>query len=355
MNLNPLPQPIEVDSLVILKQLIPAHRALAELKGVVASIPNQLILLDTLALTEARDSAAIENIISTFDEIYQSDLVANDFASQAAKEVYQYATALKKGFELVSANHLLTNNHILQIQAIIEQNNPGFRKVPGTKLLNDLTGDIVYTPPQEHDAIIQLMSNLERFINDEAMMNADPLVKMAIVHHQFESIHPFYDGNGRTGRIINILYLVQKGLLELPILYLSRYIIKHKALYNQLLQQVRDQRSWEDWILFMLKGVEETAIDSLKTVTAIKALMQSTKEEIRNSLPKIYSQDLVNNLFRYPYTKIEFLQADLQISRSTAIRYLELLVSCQIVFKKRIGRDNFYVNQRLFKLLSRGE
>ena len=185
--------------------------------------------------------------------------MANDFASQAAKEVYQYATALKKGFELVSANHLLTNNHILQIQAIIEQNNAGFRKVPGTKLLNDLTVDIVYTPPQEHDAIIQLMSNLERFINDEAMMNADPLVKMAIVHHQFESIHPFYDGNGRTGRIINILYLVQKGLLELPILYLSRYIIKHKALYYQLLQQVRDQRSWEDWILFMLKGVEETA------------------------------------------------------------------------------------------------
>ena len=355
MNLNPLPQPIEVESLVILKQLIPAHRALAELKGVVASIPNQLILLDTLALTEARDSAAIENIISTFDEIYQSDLVANDFASPAAKEVYQYATALKKGFELVSANQLLTNNHILQIQAIIEQNNAGFRKVPGTKLLNDLTGDIVYTPPQEHDAIIQLMSNLERFINDEAMMNADPLVKMAIVHHQFESIHPFYDGNGRTGRIINILYLVQKGLLELPILYLSRYIIKHKALYYQLLQQVRDQRNWEDWILFMLKGVEETAIDSLKTVTAIKALMQFTKEEIRNSLPKIYSQDLVNNLFKYPYTKIELLQADLQISRSTAIRYLESLVSCQIVFKKRIGRDNFYVNQRLFKLLSRGE
>jgi Fic family protein len=348
-----LPLQIDIETRPVLKKLALAHKALAELKGLLTSIPNQAILLETLTLREARDSSAIENIISTFDEVYQSNLFSNQFASAAAKEVHQYAEALKKGFTLVQQKGLLTNNYILQIQEVVEQNKAGFRKLPGTKLLNDKTGDVVYTPPQDNATIVLLMNNLETFINDDNMMDTDPLIKMAIIHHQFESIHPFYDGNGRTGRIINILYLVQKKLLHLPVLYLSRYIIKHKNDYYRLLQTVRDSGLWEEWVLFMLDGVENTANETVVLITAIKNLMQQYKHQIRSQHSKLYSQDLLNNLFKYPYTKIEFLQTDLGISRSTAIRYLSTLVKAEILTKHKIGRDNFYLNKQLFDLLSK--
>lgn len=351
MSLKPLPILQELETKAVLKKLAKAHRALAELKGSITSIPNEAIILETLTLREARESSAIENIISTFDEVYQSNLVSNIFASPAAKEVHQYAAALKKGFELVKQQQLLTNNHILQIQEVVEQNRAGFRKLPGTKLMNDKTGEVVYTPPQDYDTIVNLMNNLEIFINDDEMMDVDPLVKMAVIHHQFESIHPFYDGNGRTGRIINILYLVQKGLLHLPILYLSKYIIQHKNDYYRLLQVVRDHQHWEEWIMFILDGIEKTASDTVILIAAIKNLMQEYKQHIRSNYPKLYSQDLLNNLFKYPYTKIEFLQADLHISRSTAIRYLDILVKEGILVKHKIGRDNFYLNAALFSLL----
>lgn len=347
-----LPLNVDVETNAVLKKLASTHRALGELKGVMGTIPNQHILLETLILREARESSAIENIISTFDEVYQSNLFSNIFASPAAKEVHQYAAALKKGFQLVKQNQLLTNNHILQIQEVVEQNRAGFRKLPGTKLMNDKTGKVVYTPPQDFDTIISLMNNLETFINDEQMMETDPLVKMAIIHHQFESIHPFYDGNGRTGRIINILYLVQKGLLHLPVLYLSQYIIKHKSDYYRLLQEVRDQGNWEEWILFMLDGIEKTAAASVTLITDIKELMQHYKQQIRSNHPKLYSQDLLNNLFKYPYTKIEFIQNDLQISRSTAIRYLDTLVKAGFLTKHKVGRDNFFLNAKLLELLA---
>ncbi len=336
----------------MLRKTALAHKALAELKGVISSIPNEHILLETLTLREARESSAIENIISTFDEIYQSSLFNNHFVSPAAKEVYQYARALIKGFQLVKENGLLTNNYILQIQKVVEQNNAGYRKLPGTKLLNDKTGEVVYTPPQDQETIISLMQNLETFINDDSMMDADPLVKVAIIHHQFESIHPFYDGNGRTGRIINILFLVQKGLLHLPVLYLSRYIIKHKNDYYRLLQDVRLTNDWEEWLIFIMDGVEKTANESIVLINNISKLMQEYKHLIREKYPKMYSQDLLNNLFKYPYTKIEFIQTDLQVSRNTAIRYLEELVQEKILIKHRIGRANFYENHLLFKLLS---
>lgn len=351
MSLGPLPIKHDLETKAVLKKLAQAHRALAELKGIITSIPNQAILLETLTLREARESSAIENIISTFDEVYQSNLFSNSFASLAAKEVHQYAAALKKGFELVKQHQLLTNTHILQIQEVVEQNRAGFRKLPGTKLLNDKTGEVVYTPPQDYDTIVSLMNNLETFINDDTMMDADPLVKMAIIHHQFESIHPFYDGNGRTGRIINILYLVQKELLHLPVLYLSRYIIQHKNDYYRLLQKVRDKETWEEWILFMLNGIEKTAAATVVLIASMKELMQQYKHQVRTNHPKLYSQDLLNNLFKYPYTKIEFLQADLQISRSTAIRYLETLVKAGILTKHKVGRDNFFLNEKLFLLL----
>jgi Fic family protein len=246
----------------------------------------------------------------------------------------------------------LTINTILQIQEIVEQNNAGFRKLPGTKLLNDLTGEIIYTPPQEYDIIVSLMNNLELFMNDDSMMDMDPLLKMAIIHYQFESIHPFYDGNGRTGRIINILYLVQKGLLGLPILYLSRFIIDHKNDYYRMLQQIRITGEWEEWLLFMLNGIEITAKEGINSIKTLKLLMQEQKIHIRNALPKMYSQDLLNSLFRYPYTKIEYVQQDLSVSRNTAIRYLDDLVKVDILIKHKLGRENYYENRKLFRLLS---
>jgi Fic family protein len=350
--LKPLPLSVDVESKAILRKTVLAHKALAELKGSITSIPNENILIETLSLREARESSAIENIISTFDEVYQSSFFVNQFATPAAKEVHQYAEALKTGYNLIKKHDLLTNKFILQMHQIIEQNDAGYRKLPGTKLLNDRTGEVIYTPPQEHGAVVELMANLEQFINDDEMQDFDPLVKVAIIHHQFESIHPFYDGNGRTGRIINILYLVQKGLLHLPVLYLSRYIIQHKADYYRLLQNVRDTNVWEEWILYMLDGIEQTAIESITLITMLKDLMQQYKQTIRKELPKLYSQDLLNNLFKYPYTKIEFIEKDLGVSRSTSIRYLEALLNKKLLDKQKIGRDNFYINRPLFNLLS---
>lgn len=350
--IEPLPLTIELETKKILRKVAYAHKALAELKGIITSIPNENILIETLALREAKESSAIENIISTFDEVYQSSLLTLQFASTAAKEIHQYAEALKTGFESIKKNGLLTNNLILKVHKIIEQNNAGFRKLPGTKLLNDRTGEVIYTPPQDNKTITELMRNLEKFINDDDMMDIDPLIKMAIIHHRFESIHPFYDGNGRTGRIINILYLVQKGLLHLPVLYLSRYIIRHKSDYYRLLQQVRETDEWEEWILYMLTGIEQTALESITLIGNIKKLMQQYKQTIRNELPKIYSQDLLNNLFKYPYTKIEFLEKDLGISSRTSTRYLEALIDKGLLEKQKVGRDNFYLNKPLFTLLS---
>lgn len=350
--LQTLPINKEFETVKVLRKLTQTHRVLAELKGLVTSIPNENILIETLTLREAKESSAIENIISTMDEVYQSNLADNQFSSSATKEVHQYAAALKKGYVLVKKNGLLTNNIILQIQETLEENNAGFRKLPGTKLLSDKTGAVVYTPPQEYDTIVSLMKNLEQYINNDSLDDTDPIIKMAIIHHQFESIHPFYDGNGRTGRIINILYLVQKGLLNLPILYLSNYIIKNKSTYYKLLQQVREEQNWEEWILYVLKGVEETAAEGIVIITGIKHLMQQYKVSIRTHLPKLYSQDLINNLFKYPYTKIEFIVRDLQVSRKTAIRYLDQLQKLGIVKKRKIGRNNFYLNEELYKLLS---
>ena len=350
--LKPLPPDKDVETKAVLRKAALAHKALAELKGVITSLPNHYIVTETLTLREARESSAVENIISTFAEIYQSNLQAQQFANAASKEVHLYAKALKSGYQLVKKNNLLTTNYILQIQEQVEQNKAGFRKLPGTKLLNDATSDVVYTPPQDYDTIVSLMTNLETFINDDRVMDADPLVKMAIIHHQFESIHPFYDGNGRTGRIINILYLIQKKLLDLPVLYLSRFIIQHKNEYYRLLQQVRETGEWEEWILYMLTGVEKTADDTVMLIGNIKNLMQEYKNSIRSQLPKIYSQDLLNNLFKYPYTKIEYLQHDLGISRNTAIRYLTALTNENLLVKQKIGRDNYFINKPLSKLLA---
>lgn len=350
--LKPLPPDINLQTPLIMGHLVDARSNLAELKGIAATIPNQNILIDTLALQEAKDSSAIENIVTTHDELYKSNMVTSVYQSLAVKEVYNYTKGLRKGYELVKKNGFLTSNHIAKVQAVVDDSKAGFRKLPGTRLLNDKTGEVVYTPPQDHDTIVKLMDNLEQFINDDSLYPADPLIKMAIIHHQFESIHPFYDGNGRTGRIINLLYLILKGLLDLPVLYISRYIIQHKGEYYKLLQHVRDTNDWEPWVIYMLNAVAETSEQGIKTIKGIRAQMQEVKHILRKEQPKIYSQDMLNNMFRHPYTKIEIVMADLQVSRVTATKYLEEIVSLGLLHKNKVGRDNYYINQPLVDLLT---
>jgi Fic family protein len=351
-KLEKLPLSVDFETKNVLKALPSAHFALAELKGIAASIPNQNILINTLGLQEAKDSSAIENIITTHDDLYKSELNLDSFKSPDAKEVQNYISALKKGFELILEKGLLTNNVILQIQEALEDNKAGFRKLPGTALKNSTTGETIYTPPQNYDDIMDLMANLEQYINDSELQDIDPLIKMAIIHFQFESIHPFYDGNGRTGRIINILYLILEDLQSLPILYLSNYIIKHKADYYKYLQKVRDENLWEELVLFIIKGVEETAKETTKLILGIKDLMQVLKHQLRDNY-KFYSQDLLNNLFKHPYTKIEFIVSDLGVSRLTAANYLNKLAEDGILRKEKLGTGNYYINLALIDLLTK--
>ena len=342
--------PARFDAPDILKALASASRALAELKGVAASMPNQGILINTLGLQEAKDSSEIENIVTTHDELFKDDVLPDGFANSAAKEVLRYRQALRVGFELVRSSGLLTVNHIITMQAELERNNAGLRKLPGTAL-KDGAGRTVYTPPQDPAEIVRLMTQLERFMNDSALFAVDPLIKMALIHHQFESIHPFYDGNGRTGRIINVLYLVNQGLLDIPVLYLSHYIVHTKADYYRLLQTARDKDEWEDWVLYMLTAVQETAQQTIVVVKQIKTALQDYKHRIRAGY-KFYSQDLINNLFMHPYTKIEFVQRDLKVSRLTATKYLDTLAEGGFVRKQKVGRSNYYVNTVLTEILT---
>jgi Fic family protein len=337
-----LPYPEDLETKSILKQLPAAHAALAELKGIVQSIPNQIILLNALGIQEAMDSSSIENIITTHDDLYKANLDFEVSISPNVKEVQNYVAAMKRGFELVESQGLLTNQTLLKIQETLEGNNAGFRKLPGTALKNAQTGAVIYLPPQDPAEIQELMTNLEQFINDPELSDYDPLVKMAIIHYQFESIHPFYDGNGRTGRILNILYLILTGLQKLPILYLSNHIIQHKSDYYRLLQGVREKGDLESWISYMIRGVENTAKETIQLIEALKILMAEMKTLLQNNY-KFYSQELLNNLFAHPYTKIEFLVR--------AANYLNQLASDGVLRKERLGTGNYYVNERLFELL----
>ncbi len=351
----PLPASIVLETPAVLRQLAKAHRQLAELKGVAGTIPNENILIETLALQEAKDSSEIENIITTQDELFQGDALDAEFPSLAAKEVHGHASALKQGFAQIRAQKFIRLEDVLAIQStLLEGKRAGLRTMPGTVLKDQVSGKVIYEPPQDGDEIVRLMGNfLEYFHQEDGPDTPDPLVRMAILHHQFESIHPFYDGNGRTGRILNLLHLVLHGLLDIPVLYLSRFIVQNKSAYYHHLQSARDSGNWEAWVLYMLQAVEETSRESIAQVKAIRELMASAKQRLRTELPKLYSQDLLNNLFRHPYTKIEFIERDLQVTRPTATRYLELLTQAGFVKKVKIGRANFYINEALFALLSK--
>jgi Fic family protein len=274
--------------------------------------------------------------------------------SPAAKEVASYRDALKRGFDaLAQTQGLLTCNGVIEIFRVLKGSEDGFRVTPGTALKNDATGQIVYVPPQDPTVILEAMRDLERFINDDELSALDPLIKMAIIHHQFESIHPFSDGNGRVGRILNVLYLTRVGLLEIPILYLSRYITSNKADYYRELQRVRDTGEWEPWLLYMIRAVSVTARQTLELVEGMRGLMAEYKRRLREDNSVRYSQDLLNNLFRHPYTRIEFLQNDLGVSRQTAAKHLDRLAAAGFVEKHQQGRNNYYVNTPLVALLMR--
>lgn len=351
-----LPLPFDVESKAVLRQVNKANRALAELKGIATTIPNEGILISTLTLQEAKESSEIENIVTTQDDLYRAQIATGEKPlPAAAKEVLKYREALQLGFDLVRKDALLTNSRIKAIQEHLEGNRAGFRSQAGT-MLKDAGGRVVYTPPQSLEEIELHMANLEEFINNSELSAADPLVKMALIHHQFESIHPFYDGNGRTGRIINVLYLVLNGLLDLPILYLSRYITQNKSQYYALIQSVRDKgpdnaREWEEWVLFMLVGVEQTALSTIDLVRGIARLMQEYKQILRPLFGKHYNHELINNLFSHPYTKIEFIQRDLMVQRKTAAKYLTAMVDAGVLTLVRMGRENYYINHALINLL----
>ncbi len=348
--MNKLPLKKDIESKKVLKKSISANRALSLLNGVANIIPNQYVLISSLILKEAKSSSEIENIVTTTDELYKAEI--NLEVSRETKEVQRYKEALLKGYELLKKGNLLLIKHLIKIQSIIVDNNAGIRRQAGTTLKNS-KGEIVYTPPQSYDEIMELLNNLEQYINDDSLEDYDYLVKMAIIHFQFESIHPFYDGNGRSGRILNVLYLVYKELLNIPILYISDYIIRNKEKYYQLLSALHKNDKWEDYIIFMLDAVENTAINTIETIKDIKSLMDKQAEFIQNKLPKIYSKELLELLFINPYTKIEFLEKNLNISRQTASKYLKQLSSIGILEENKKGKSKYYINKEFFELLSK--
>ncbi len=351
-KLPKLPPNTELETKAVLKQLSKTNRALAELKGYADTIPNKHILINAVMINEAKDSSAIENIITTHDDLYKAISDASG-ATSAAKEVVNYRTALWQGYELVKDREMITTNMIVEIQSIIEKNRAGIRKLPGTVLRNERTGETVYIPPVGEAEIRELLGNLEKYINED-YNDVDPLIKLAVIHYQFESIHPFYDGNGRTGRIINVLYLVLKDLLDSPILYLSSYIIRNKSEYYRLLQEVRTHENWEEWIVFILIAIEETAGETLGLVKRINSEVETMSAEIKEKLPKIYSKELIDLLFYEFYTKTIFIENGLSVTRKTAVSYLSSLEKEGFLNSEKIGKERIYQNKRLYDLVKYG-
>ena len=347
-DLPPLPPAAEVETAAVLRKAITASRALAELKGMAERMPNQAMLIDSLVLQEARASSEIENILTTNDEVYKAASDEAQPASAEAKEVLRYRQALNHGFRQIKSRPLASGMFI-EIAQLIKETEFGIRRAPGTRIANSRQ-ETIYTPPEGETVIRDKLRDLENFMHgDDAM---DVLVKMALVHYQFEAIHPFPDGNGRTGRILNILYLVDRGLLNLPVLYLSRYIIDHKTAYYEGLRRVTEEAAWEDWVLYMLDAVEQTSLRTHGQINAILALMESVRERVQREAPGIYSKDLVEQIFRQPYCKISFLERAGMGTRQTCAKYLRELEKLGVLKGQKIGREVYFVNGKLFDLLT---
>jgi len=343
-----LPPKAEIETVAILKTCIDARASLAELKQAGELLPNQSLLINLIPILEAKDSSAIENIVTTTDRLFQyAD--NEDKADPQTKEALGYRTALKRGFESLSKKPICTNSAV-ELCGIIKSKPMPIRKHPGTALANRDTGEVIYTPPEGEDLLTQLMSNWENFIHRDD--NIDPLVKMAISHYQFEAIHPFSDGNGRTGRILNVLYLIESGLLTLPILYLSKYIIQNKYDYYQLLREVTWQNNWEDWIIFILNGVNETSTWTRLKISAIRELIQHTSDYIKTSLPKTYTHELVQILFEQPYCRINNLVEKDIAKRQTASVYLKQLCDIGVLNVVTVGKEKLFIHPKLIQLMT---
>lgn len=351
-NLLPeLPPSEDLETKEILKQTILARAALAELKQAAELIPNQSMLINTLPVMEAKASSEIENIMTTTDKLFQSLQFDHEEHDPATKEALQYRTALFAGYKSLEKLPLCTKTAVL-VCSEIKGREMDIRKVSGTALRNGLTGETIYTPPVGEQLIRDKLANWEKFIHQNDVL--DPLIILAVAHYQFEAIHPFTDGNGRTGRILNSLLLIDKGLLSLPILYLSRYIIQNKSDYYRLLLSVTRNNNWQDWIIYILKGIEDTAIWTVKKIEAIRALLEDTKIYIRNRLPQIYQRELVDLLFEQPYTRILNLEKAGIAKRQTASKYLKELCDIGVLEEITVGRDKLFIHVKLMELL-RGE
>lgn len=351
-DLPDLPPASFVESPEILKHLAKASRHLGELNGLCASLPDPRLLINTIVLQESKDSSAIENIVTTQDELYKA-ATETDMASPAAKEVLSYKEALYAGLKKMQAQeNLLLTNTMIEIVQTIKQNKSGIRNAPGTALKNAINGEVIYTPPCCEDVLRSKLSALEQFINDKDISALDPLIKVAFIHYQFESIHPFADGNGRTGRIINTLYLVQQGLLSQPVLYLSSYIVKYKTAYYQLLREVTEKGNWSDWIMYILTAVIETAQSSTQKIRSMLMLKEEYEQQMKKILGSSFSHELLQLMFALPYLKIELLQKNGLAHRQTASVWLKKLTEANIVKPQKMGRTTYYVNYRLMELLT---
>lgn len=339
-----------VENIKILRQTNKSSAALAELKGIAKTIPNQAMLINAIVLQESKDSSEIENIITTQDELYKALTVNKSKITPETKEVVDYRKAIFYGFDLAKDQGFLKVNDIVNIQQELVNNNAGIRSTPGTVLKNDKTGEVVYTPPQDKAEILELLTNfINHFNQNEDELS--PLINLAILHYQFESIHPFYDGNGRTGRILNILYLILNNLIDVPILYLSSYIIENKPEYYRLLNRTNRKGKWEEWIMFMLRAIESTSKDTITKITNIKNQLDKTLIKVQKDSPKIYRKELVELLFEQPYSKIEFVVDKLNVERKAASRYLRELESIGILESQKVGRETLFINRELIEIL----
>ncbi|OGW26390.1 MAG: addiction module protein [Nitrospirae bacterium GWC2_42_7] len=347
-----LPPRKDLETKAILKKAIAAGRALAELKGIGSNIPNQTILINTIALQEAKSSSEIENIVTTNDALFKAFSAQSSHIDAATKEVLHYREALWEGFNTLKKRPVITTSLLINLVQTIKQNQAGIRNAPGTAVANASSGEVLYTPPEGESVIRDKLKNLEDYIHGED--STDPLVKLAVMHYQFEAIHPFFDGNGRTGRILCILFLIHRELLELPILYLSKAIIETKTDYYKLLRQVTASDSWEPWVLYMLDVIENTAVDTRMKIIAIRDLLEKTLDSARKKLPsRVYSKELIELLFHQPYTKSRFLVDAGIAERKTAAEYLKELENIGILKSKKLGKENLYLNVKLYDLLSK--
>jgi len=353
-NLLPLlPPRKDLETKGVLKKAIAAGRALAELKGIGSTIPNQTILINTIALQEAKSSSEIENIVTTNDALFKAFSSAqSSHVDAATKEVLRYREALWEGFNTLKKRPAITTNLLIKLVQTIKENQAGIRNAPGTAIANTSTGEVLYTPPEGESIIRDKLKNLEDYMHEED--TTDPLVKLSVIHYQFEAIHPFFDGNGRTGRILCILFLAYRELLDLPILYLSKAIIESKSDYYRLLRQVTVSDAWESWVLYMLDVIQKTAVDTRNKIVAIRELLEKTLDDARKKLPgRVYSKELIELLFHQPYTKGQFLVDAGIAERKTAAEYLKELEHIGILKSKKIGKENLYLNVKLYDLLSK--